>query len=168
MVKSALMGESFTLALSRFENTFSSRDDWRPKEAPVARGVVHFEGGTDLVIRSEVTFSEGSDEAKPGYIGGAQLHRAGTDDDPYVIMGVELHDPRGKLAAQLQAAFDSAALSQNRFVHVTFTRPNTDIVSVLADLADGGNAYHLITDIFIRRETILPQAPAWSWAWERF
>lgn len=168
MVKSALMRERFTLALSRFVNPFSSRDDWRPKEGPVASGLVHFDTGTDCFIRAQVTFSEDYYEAKPGYIGGAHVHSAGTEDDLHVIMAVELHDPRGKLAAQLQDAFHSAALSQNRFVHVTFTRPTPDIHPLMADLADGGNAHHLITDIFIRRETILPQAPAWSWAWERF
>lgn len=166
-VKSALSYEWVTLALSKFENPFTTSDKLGTYDSPVATGVVHFETGTDRNIRADVTFLDDIRDVRPGSIGGAYVHMAGTSEEPYVVFSIEIVDPRRKLATQLQEAFRSAAVSNNRFVHVTFNRTKIkEVPAVMIELGGGnGNGYHSISQMFIRHQIILPQAPAWSWAW---
>lgn len=168
MVKSALQQEWFTLALSRFQNPFSTEHELGRWDRPLATGLVHFETGTDRVIRADLTFTGHEDKPRPGAIGGAFVHETGGENS-HVVFSVQIHDPRGKLASELQAAFDSAALSKSRFVHVAFKRPKIeDLPAVMTALGGGrDNAFHPVTQMFIRRETILPEAPTWAWAWKR-
>lgn len=171
MVKSSLQHEQVTLALSRFENPWTTKGELGPYDAAVATGLVHFETGTDRVIRADLTFREDLHDARPGSIGGAYVHmKQEGNDNQFVVFSIEIYDPRGKLASKLQDAFHCGAVSNNRFVHVNFTRPNIeDVPAVMIELGGGrGNAYHPITEMFIRRETILPQAPGWAWAWRRY
>ena len=168
IIKSSLQGEWLTLALSKFETTFSTKTDYRHLDDPKAHGLVHFHYGHDRVIRCELTLSS-EDEVKHDRVGYASYDRMGYDgdDDQHVILRVDLPDPRRKIEQALQAAFDSAALSNNRFVHIAFRREKLDVDAVFADLQDQGNAGHPLTQISLTRQTLLPQAPAWSWLWSR-
>ena len=88
-------------------------------------------------------------------------------EDPHVILRVVVADPRRKLEQALQSAFDSAANSNNRFVHIAFRREKLNVESVFADLQNQGHAGHPLTQISLPRQTILPHAPAWSWLWSK-
>jgi hypothetical protein len=168
IIKSSLQGEWLTLALSKLETTFSTKTDYRQFDDPKAYGLVHFHYGCDRVIRCELHLSS-EEEVKHDRIGWAAYDQIGIDGDSgqHVILRIFLPDPRRKIEEALHAAFDSAALSNNRFVHIAFRREKLEVDAVFADMQEKGDGYHPLTQISLIRQTILPQAPAWSWLWSR-
>jgi hypothetical protein len=166
-VKSALQFEHLTLALARFENSITSDPIPNPHDRPVATGIVHFESDSTRVLRADLTFVTELKTDRSIGIGGTYINIEGEPGAEYVVLSVEILDPRGKIAAQMQEAFHSASLSKARFLHVELRRPKLDQFSeVMVELAGGtGNAYHPVTQMFIRRQSILPDTPVWAWAW---
>lgn len=168
-VKAALRGRWLTLALARFDAPFSSRLDRDYLEPPAARGVVHFDIGYDSMIPAELTFLENEpfDRAR---VGNARFnfYNSVGDDPAHVLLEVRISDPRGKIAAALQEAFTSAALSQARFVHVSFRREELDQDAVAGALLEKGlGGSHDLTEISFSRTTHLSTAPSWAWSWHR-
>lgn len=168
-VKRSLTGEWLTLALSRFEQNYTSRHDRRDWDFPIAIGVVHFEHGTDFAIPVQLTLVE--DEApERGKVGVAHYNSRSGDDGgtEMIILEVAVKDAGGKIAKTLQDAFTSAAISEERFVHVTFKRAKLDPAEFIAELAENRyGAYHDLTEMQIKRRTHLARTPAWSWLWKR-
>lgn len=106
-------------------------------------------------------------EAVYDRVGVAYFDRILDEDDPHVVLKVLLSDRRGKIEAALQNAFEFAALSGNRFVHIAFRREKLDADALIADLQDAGNGRHPLTEISLRRQLTLPRAPTWSWLWSK-
>jgi hypothetical protein len=170
-VERALKGEWLTLALSHFETKFTTRHDRHDFDYPAAHGLVHFEYGTFKNIRSRLILDEEPYEPQRGKIGRAHFnHMYGIEDieSGYVIMEVFVDDPRGIIAKRLQDAFDSAAISQNRYVHISFRREKLDVDAMLTELRQQGyGADHPLTEVRLTRTTILSQAPPSSWTWSK-
>lgn len=164
-VKYTLQGEWMTLALSKFEVSFSTRQEARYLDDPKAYGLVHFDFGRERLLRCALTLNREPDEPSYDRVGFAYFNRFLSKDDPHVLLEVVLADPRGKIESALQKTFEAAALSGNRFVHIAFRREKLDVDAVLADLQDRGNGRHPLTEISLRRQLTLPKAPAWSWLW---
>ena len=164
----ALTGEWLTLALSQFEQNYSSRHDRTDWDFPTAIGVVHFEHGADFAIPVQLTLVE-NERPERGKVGSAHYSsRSGGAGTEMVILEVALRDASGKISKALQDAFTSAAISEERFVHVTFKRGNLDPAEFIPKLIQNRyGAYHDLTEIQIKRRTHLAKAPAWSWLWKR-
>lgn len=169
-IKLALTGEWLSLALARLQTNFRTgyeRHDW---DEPSAQGVVHFETGFDRLIRAELHINTEPREETRGRIGRAHLTsmRELGGDPGFILLRVAIADPRGKITSALQDSFNSAALSGNRFVHVHFRREEPNFEAMLTELKESGyGAYHSLTEISFKRETILPKAPVGSWSWTR-
>jgi hypothetical protein len=168
-VKRSLTGEWLTLALSRFEQNYTSRYDRKDWDFPTAIGVVHFEHGTDVAIPVQLTLVE-DEQAERGKVGVA--HYTSRNDDAggteMIILEVAVKDESGKVAKALQDAFTSAAITEERFVHVTLKRAKLDPAEFVSELIEKRyGAYHDLEEIQIRRRTLLPKTPAWSWLWKR-
>ncbi|MFP5449043.1 MAG: hypothetical protein ACLGHU_09895 [Alphaproteobacteria bacterium] len=168
-VKWSLTGEWLTLALSQFEQNYSSRHDRTDWDFPTAIGVVHFEHGTDFAIPVQLTLVE-DERPERGRVGTAHYdsrndYAGGTE---MVILKVAVKDASGKIAKALQDAFTSAAISEERFVHVTFKRGNLDPADFIPKLVENRyGAYHDLAEVHIKRRTHLAKAPAWSWLWKQ-
>lgn len=167
-VEYALRGEWITLALASFKTTFSTEPDlsrasrW---DLPRANGIVHFDFGGERLLRCEVTLDDGSAEKNYGNVGWASLTRFG-GDDPYVLFQVRLSDPRGRIEKAINSAFESATLGRHRFVHISLKRAEMNVEPVLEELkAKGYGASHPLNEVRLIRQSILPLAPEWSWAW---
>lgn len=166
-VKWSLTGEWLMVALSQLEQTYSSRHDRTEWDFATAIGVVHFEHGTDFAIPVQLTLVE-NERPERGKVGTAHYDSrtgyAGGND--MVILKVAVKDASGKIAKALQEAFASAAISQERFVHVTFKRENLDPTEFIPKLIEKRyGAYHDLTEVQIKRRTHLAKSPSWSWLW---
>lgn len=101
-------------------------------------------------------------------MGTAHLTTVNDPEAPYVLLEVDLADPRGKFEKALQSAFDGAAQSDGRFVHISFGREELDVEPLLAELkSEGYGAYHPLKTVSLKRQVVLPKAPGWSWAWSK-
>lgn len=168
-VKRSLTGEWLTLALSRFEQNYTSRHDRKDWDFPTAIGVVHFDHGSDFVIPVQLTLTEDEapDRSKVG-VAHYNSRNDGNGGTEMIILEVAVKDASGKVAKALQDAFTSAAISEERFVHVTFKRAKLDPAEFTAELAENRyGAYHDLTEIQIKRRTHLAKTPSWSWLWKR-
>jgi hypothetical protein len=106
-----------------------------------------------------------STEKNDGNVGWASLTRF-TGDDPYVLFQVRLSDPRGRIEKAIHSAFESAALGRQRFVHMGLKRTEMNVKPALEELmAKGYGARHPLNEVQLIRQTKLPLAPEWSWAW---
>lgn len=170
-VKYALQGKWLTLALSSFKTQFTTRDDddrWIVN--PVAHGVVHSEFGTDDILRASLTLVQDPSPRENPRFGRVFFQRMGPSGNypAFCVAEAFVNDPRGKIAAHLHAAFDSAAISDAQFLHVTFRREEQDVDAIVADLIEnqhGGD--HDLLDIQITRQAVLPKSPPESWLWGR-
>lgn len=168
-VERSLRGEWLVFALSRFETSFTSRYDRSDSDFPVASGIVHFDHGTNVAIPAQLTLLE-NEPTERGKVGTAYYSSMSGDAGglKLIVMEVAVNDPNGKIAKALQDAFDSAALSEERFVHVTFKRAKLDPEEHLPALKGSGyGAYHDLTEIQFKRRTQLAKTPTWSWLWTR-
>ncbi len=168
-VERSLRGEWLVFALSRFETSFTSRYDRSDSDFPVASGIVHFDHGTNVAIPAQLTLLE-NEPTERGRVGVAHYNSMMGDAGglKHIVMEVAVNDPNGKVAKALQDAFDSAALSEERFVHVTFKRAKLDPAEHLPALKGNGyGAYHDLTEIQFKRRTQLAKTPIWSWLWTR-
>lgn len=169
-VEWSLTGEWLTIALSRFEQKFSSRYDRKDSDFATAIGVVHFDHGTNLAIPVELTLLEDKPLGR-GKVGVAHYNsqnRIRGDGTELITLEIAVNDKGGKVAKALQDAFTSAGISEERFVHVTFKRAKLDPAELVPDLIEKRyGAYHDLSEIQIRRRTHLAKTPAWSWAWKR-
>lgn len=168
-VKAALRGNWLTLALAQFEVPFTSPMDRDHLEPSTARGVVHFAVGYDRMMPAELTLLE-DQPVDRSRVGRAQFNlMRGLGSDPaHVLLEVRVNDSRGKIGAKLQDAFTSAAVSQTRFVHVSFRREEQDVETMLQEVQKQRyGASHDLIEIAITRTTHLPNAPDWAWNWHR-
>ncbi len=169
-VRWSLTGEWLTVALARFEQTFTSRYDRQEDDFPKAVGVVHFDHASDVAIPVVVTLDE-EQEAERGKVGVAhytsrnKLRGGGTE---LITLELRLNDKRGKIRRALQDAFTCAAISQERFVHVSFRRVNPATDRLVGELSKQRyGADHDLQEVQIRQRTHLANTPSWAWAWER-
>ncbi len=168
-VKWSLTGEWLMLALSRFETTYTSRHDRKDWDFPTAIGVIHFDRGTDVAIPVQLTLLEDRSPER-GKVGVAHYDSRNSDagGTEMIILEVMLNDEGGRIAKALQDAFTSAAISEERFVHVSFKRAKLDPAEVVPELVEKlCGAYHDLTEMQIKRRTHLAKTPAWSWLWKR-
>jgi hypothetical protein len=165
-IKLALRGEWLTLALSHFETTLTTSHFRSEFDCPAAHGVVHFEFGKLKMIRAKLTLIEEPDHIKREQVGHAHFTRMDDildNERNYVLLEVFVDDPRGKISNMLHLAFESAALSQNRYIHVRLRRARLDIDPMLVELIDKGwGADHPLTELKITRNINLPLAPVSS------
>ena len=167
-ISAALSGRWLTLALSRFDATYSSKSDFRYLNNPVAYGVVHFQVGFEKHLRCKVTLQRDPAAAARGRVGSASLTAFTDPKEPYVLLEVSFADPRGKIEKALQGAFDAASQSEERFVHISFGREQLKVEPLLVELKTKGyGAYHPLNCVYLKRQVLLPKAPEWSWAWSR-
>ena len=167
-VKYALQGKWITLALASFKTTFSTDEDpfsTSYSDLPRANGIVHFDFGGRSLIRCELTLDDGPEEINDGSVGRASFsHFSG--DDPYVLFSVTLSDRRGRIERAIHSAFESAALSNHRFVHLSLKRAEINVEPTIEELkAKGYGANHAIHAMNLTQQTNLPRAPEWSWIW---
>ena len=168
-VERSLTGEWLTLALSRFEQKYTSRHDRKDWDFPTAIGVVHFETGTNFAVPAQLTLIE-DEAAERGKTGVAHYdsRNDGKGGTEIIILEVAVKDADGKIAQARQDAFTSAAISEERFVHVSFRRAKMDPAEFIPELIEKRyGAYHDLIEIDIKRRTHLAKTPAWSWLWKR-
>ena len=166
LVKTALQGQWVTLALARFETTFSTVTELKSFDDPKAYGVVHLPFNSDSQIRCELTLLRDPADVDPTKVGAAYIEQMDDREDPHLVFRFYLTDPRGKIEKALQSAFDSAALSTTNFVHFSLRRTDLDVEAILSELKEkdhGGD--HPLIGYSLTRKTTLPHAPAWSWRW---
>jgi hypothetical protein len=167
-VERSLTGEWLTLALSRFEQNYTSRHDLKDWDFPTAIGVVHFGYRTDVAIPVQLTLVE-DELPERGKIGVANYTSVSGDGGgtAMIILKVSVKDKGGKIAKALQEAFTSAAITEERFVHVTMKRAKLDPTDFMQELIEKRyGAHHDLTEIQIKRRTQLPKTPTWSWLWK--
>ena len=168
-VRLSLTGEWLTVALSRFEQTYTSRHDRKDWDFPTAIGVVHFDHGSEVAIPVQITLAE-DETLERGKVGVAHYNSRKGDagGTEMIILEIGLKDASGKIANALQDAFTSAAISEERFVHVTFKRAKLDPTEFVPELIEQHyGAYHDLTEVQIKRLTHLAKTPVWSWLWKR-
>lgn len=168
-VRWSLTGEWLTVALSRFEQTYTSRHDRKDWDFPTATGVVHFDHGSDVAVPVQITLAE-DETPERGKVGVAHYNSRndGAGGTEIIILEIGLKDSSGKIAKALQDAFTSAAISEERFVHVTFKRAKLEPTEFVPELIEQRyGAYHDLIEVQIRRRTHLAKTPAWSWLWKR-
>lgn len=157
-------GQWVTLALSRVSIPFRTDDN---PYAPgfQAFGVVHFDYGHDRLIRTALRLVEGA--ADDGRAGDMSFGYWSDERQPYAILNVTLYDRRKRLETAIKAAFQAAALSHERFVHLDLTREKDDRLEEHIEhlKVHKTGADQKVTAVELAEKLVLPHSPKWSWVW---
>jgi hypothetical protein len=132
------------------------------------------------VLPVEVSF--GSNASKAEGSGSAIVDRLGREG-PYWL-NVRVNDPSGEIVGACLAAFERSVLSGDQFLHfhcskVVRAKPHASMSSIASQIEADQDFLRLVEageaelgkiefDYFAFEDSLVTNAPDWSWAWEEF